>query len=66
MYALPTTEELFSALANGKSYSKLDLSQAYKQMKVENSSQPLLTINSHLGLYQYARLPFGISTAPAL
>ena len=35
-------------------------------MKVEKSSQSLLTINTHLGLYQYARLPFGISTAPAL
>ena len=44
----------------------VDLSQAYKQMKVEKSSRPLLTINTHLELYQYARLPFGISTAPAL
>ena len=35
-------------------------------MKVENSSQPLLTINTHLGLYRYAILPFGISIAPAL
>ena len=66
VYPLPTPEELFSTLANGESYSKLDLFQVYKQMKVEKSSQPLLTINTHLGLYQYARLPFGISTAPAL
>ena len=63
VYPLPTPEELFSALANGESYSKLDLSRAYKQMKVENSSQPLLTINTYLGLYWYARLPFGILTA---
>ena len=63
VYPLPTPEELFSALANGESYSKLDLSRAYKPMKVENSSQPLLTINTHLGLYRYARLPFGILTA---
>ena len=66
VYPLPTPEEMFSALANGESYSKLDLSRAYKQMKVTKSSQPLLTINTHLGLFQYARLPFGISTAPAL
>ena len=66
VYPLPTPEEMFSTLANGESYSKLDLSRAYKQMKVTKSSQPLLTINTHLGLFQYARLPFGIPTAPAL
>ena len=53
VYLLPTPEELFSALAKGESFSKLDLSQAYKQMKVEKSSQPLLIIDTHLGLYWY-------------
>ena len=43
VHLLPTPEELVSALAKGKSFSKLDLSRAYKQMKVEKSSQPLLT-----------------------
>ena len=57
---------MFSTLANGESYSKLDLSRAYKQMKVTESSRPLLTINTHMGLFQYTRLPFGISTAPAI
>ena len=66
VYALPTPEEMFSALANGESYTKLDLARAYKQMKVQKECQPLLTINTHQGLYQYARLPFGIMTAPSL
>ena len=66
VYPILTPEEMFSTLANGKSFSKLDLSQAYKQMKVTECSRPFLTINTHLGLFQYARLPFGISTAPAL
>ena len=57
-------KEIFST--NGESFSKLDLSWAYKQMRVAESSQPLLTINTHIGLFQYTRLPFGISTAPVL
>ena len=63
IYLLPTPEELFSALAKGESYSKLDISRAYKQMKVEKVVNHLLTIDTHLGLYWYARLPFRISTA---
>jgi len=65
VYPLPTPEKMFSALANGEeSYTKLDLARAYKQMKVQKLSQPLLTINTHRGLYQYMRLPFGIQIAP--
>ena len=35
-------------------------------MRVSAASQPLLTINTHLELYQYTKFPFGISTAPSL
>ena len=65
-FPLPTPEEMFSALANGESFTKLDLSRSYKQMRVKEECQSLLTINTHLGLFSYTRLPFGISTAPAL
>ena len=33
-YPLPTSDEVFSTLANGESFSKLYLARAYKQMKV--------------------------------
>ena len=66
VYTLPTPEEMFSTLANGESYTKLDLARAYKQMKIKKECQPLLTINTHRDLFQYTRLPFGITTAPSL
>ena len=66
VYPLPTPEEMFSMLANGESYTKLDLARAYKQMAVKKECQHLLTINTYMGLFQYTRLPFGISTAPSL
>ena len=65
-FPLPTPDEVFSTLVNGESFTKLDLSRAYKQVKVATNSQCYLTINTHLGLYRYLRLPFGIASAPAI
>ena len=65
-YLVPTTEDLFSTLAGGQCFSKLDLSSAYQQLLVEEDSRKYLTINTHRGLFQYNRLPFGVSSAPAI
>ena len=37
-YPLPRPEELFATLANGKAFTKIDLSQTYQQMQLEKSS----------------------------
>ena len=65
-YPLPKPEDLFATLANGKHFTKLDLSQAYLQLALEEDSMKYVTINTHQGLYQFTRLPFGISSAPAI
>ena len=65
-YPIPKPDELFATLPSGKFFSKLDLSQAYQQMQMEEESAKYLTINTHLGLYQYKRLPFGVASAPAI
>lgn len=65
-FPLPTPDEVFATLPHGESFSKLDLARAYKQMEVEESGRPPLTINTPLGLFQYCRMPFGIASAPAI
>ena len=65
-YPLSRVDELFASLAGGHYFSKLDLSNAYLQIELEEESKKLITINTPKGLFQYNRLPFGISSDPAI
>ena len=65
-YPIPRIEDLFTKLTGGKSFTKLDMSQAYLQIEIEEDSKDLLTINTHRGLFRYNRLPFGVSSAPGI
>ena len=66
VYPPPLVDDLFASLAGGKSFTKLDLAQAYQQLLLDNDSRCYVTINTHKGLFQYTRLPFGIASAPAI
>ena len=65
-YPIPKIEDLFSTLAGGKIFSKIDLSQAYQQLPLDEESKQYVVINTHKGLFRYTRLPFGISSAPGI
>ena len=65
-YPIPKIEDIFATLEGGKTFTKLDLSQAYQQLKLDAESQKYLVINTHKGLFRYTRLPFGISSAPGI
>ena len=65
-YPLPCIEDIFANLVGGRKFSKIDLRQAYHQLEMEEDSKKYLTINTHMGLFQYNRLVFGINSAPAI
>ncbi|XP_043249938.1 uncharacterized protein K02A2.6-like [Colletes gigas] len=65
-YPLPTIDELFSTLAGGQKFSKIDLKQAYLQMEVHPEDREILTLNTHRGLFKCTRLLYGIASAPAI
>ena len=65
-YPIPKIDSLFACLAGGKYFSKLDMSQAYAQLELEEKSKPYTVINTSKGLFKYNRLCFGISSAPGI
>ena len=52
-FPLPRIEDLFSKLQGGKIFLKIDLSQAYAQISLDEKSKQLVTISTHKGLFQY-------------
>lgn len=65
-YPQPTINESLSEVAGGVIFTKLDLKEAYTQLKVSNETGLLLTINTIKGLYKMKRLPYGLKACPGI
>ena len=65
-YPIPRIQDLYAKLAGGTKFTKLDMSQAYLQLPLDQESKELVTINTQKGLFHYNRLPFGVSSSPAI
>jgi len=52
--------------SGGQKFTKLDLSSAFLHVPLGEDSRKYVTINTQRGLYQYTRVPFGISSSPSI
>ncbi|MBW0549575.1 hypothetical protein O181_089290 [Austropuccinia psidii MF-1] len=52
-------------LAKAKYITKMDCMKGFHQNGVKPNSMKLLRIICHIGIYEYTRMPFGITNAPA-
>ena len=64
-YPIPKVEDLFAKL-RGVVFTKLDMSQAYQQLSLDDESKQYVVVNTHKGLFRFNRLPFGVSSAPGI
>ena len=55
-HPIPKPEEIFASLSGGQCFSTLGLTQAYQRLVLDEESQELVTVNTHLGLYHFNRL----------
>ena len=65
-YPIPMIKDLLAQLAGGKLFTKLDMSQAYQQLLLDEDSKKFVVINTHQGLYQFNWLTFGVASAPGI
>ena len=65
-YPIPKIEDLHAALRGCKIFSVLDFSQAYHQIPLSPECQQYFTINTHVGLFSFQRLPNGVHSGPGV
>lgn len=65
-YPIPAVNQLLSSLSGGGYYAKIDLAQAYLQLRVDDDSAEAQTIITHRGAFKVKRLQFGVNVAPGL
>lgn len=64
-FPLPRVEECFDVLHGASVFSTMDLTSGYNQIPVKESDRFKTAFTTPFGLYEYNRMPFGLSNAPA-
>ncbi|CAM5076411.1 unnamed protein product [Natator depressus] len=64
-YPMPCTDELLEKLGRAQFISTLDLTKGYWQVPLDESAKERSAFTTHLGLYEFNVLPFGLRNAPA-
>jgi hypothetical protein len=59
-------DDMFLGMQGCKFFSKLDLSNAFLQVPLDEPSKEVTTINTMFGLFQYNFLPFGLNVWPGI
>ena len=65
-HPIPRVNDLLVKMSRAKVFTKLDLTHAYQQVRTDEKSRELLTINTLKGLFRYLTLASGITPASEL
>ena len=60
----PSVDNILHTICNGRYLGKLDLASGYWQMLLNPRERAKTAFSTHLGLYEFIRLPFGLKTGP--
>lgn len=65
-YSLPSMDEILEQLAGSELFSIADMINGFYQVYLHKESRPYTAFYCHRGLYQWKRLPMGLSGSPAI
>ncbi|XP_052806647.1 uncharacterized protein K02A2.6-like [Mya arenaria] len=65
-HVVPTTDDIILELNGSKVFSKVDFNKGFHQLELSEESRNMTVFASHVGLYRYKRLNFGVSVAPEI
>ncbi len=65
-YLLPRIDDILEALRGSKYFCSIDLASGYWQIKVVDKDREKTAFGSHLSLYEFLCMPFGLTGAPAV
>jgi len=64
-YGLPNLVEILDSLGSSNYFSTLDLASGYHQIRINTNDVHKTAFSSKSGHYEFLRMPFGLSSAPA-
>ena len=65
-YPLPLIPDVINQIAQYKVHSTVDMESAYNQIEISDEDKPLTAFEANGCLYQFCRLPFGVSSRVAI
>jgi transposase InsO family protein len=65
-YPLPRIDDTINQIAQYKVFSTIDLKSAYHQIAISDADKPYTAFEAKGGLYQFRRLPFGVTNGVAV
>ncbi|XP_055522466.1 uncharacterized protein K02A2.6-like [Wyeomyia smithii] len=65
-HLMPTIDDFLPRFTPAKFFSCLDIKEAYHQVELDEDSRYITTFITHIGLFRYKRLMYGIVIAPEI